>query len=159
MKTPVSRRSVSIVPPGEPSKSLAQAERLYDELVARAADRHTLIVALGGGVVGDLAGFVAATFARGLPLVMVPTTLLAQVDSSVGGKVGVNHPRGKNLIGAFYQPAGVWIDTATLESLPDREFRCGLAEVVKYGVIAGESLFSFLELNAERDSRSETERA
>ena len=147
---------MSIVPPGEPSKSLAEAERLYDDLVARAADRHTLIVALGGGVVGDLAGFVAATFARGLPLVMVPTTLLAQVDSSVGGKVGVNHPRGKNLIGAFYQPAGVWIDTSTLESLPDREFRCGLAEVVKYGVIAGESLFSFLELNAERILARET---
>ena len=141
---------VSILPPGEPSKSLTQAERLYDDLVVRAADRHTLIVAVGGGVVGDLAGFVAATFARGLPLVMVPTTLLAQVDSSVGGKVGVNHPRGKNLIGAFYQPAGVWIDTSTLETLSEREFRCGLAEVVKYGVIANESLFSFLELNTER---------
>ena len=122
---------------------------------AQAADRHTLIVALGGGVVGDLAGFVAATFARGLPLIMVPTTLLAQVDSSVGGKVGVNHPRAKNLIGAFYQPRGVWIDTATLETLPDREFRCGLAEVVKYGVIASPALFTFLEQNAgailERD--------
>jgi 3-dehydroquinate synthase len=145
----------SVIPPGEPSKSLAQAERLYDELVTRAADRHTLIVALGGGVVGDLAGFVAATFTRGLPLIMVPTTLLAQVDSSVGGKVGVNHPRAKNLIGAFYQPRGVWIDTATLESLPDREFRCGLAEVVKYGVIASPALFTFLEQNAgailERD--------
>jgi 3-dehydroquinate synthase len=138
----------SVVPPGEPSKSLAQAERLYDELVARAADRHTLIVALGGGVVGDLAGFVAATFARGLPLVMVPTTLLAQVDSSIGGKVGVNHPRAKNSIGAFYQPRGVWIDIATLETLPDREFRCGLAEIVKYGVIRSPALFTFLEQNA-----------
>ncbi len=139
-----------IVPPGESSKSLSQAERLFDELAARAADRHTLVVALGGGVVGDLAGFVAATFARGLPLIMVPTTLLAQVDSSVGGKVGVNHPRAKNLIGAFYQPLGVWIDTETLATLPDREFRSGLAEVVKYGVIAGEHFLSFLEQNAGR---------
>ena len=144
-----------IVPPGESSKSLAQAERLYDELAARAADRHTLMVALGGGVVGDLAGFVAATFARGLPLIMVPTTLLAQVDSSVGGKVGVNHPRAKNLIGAFYQPLGVWIDTETLATLPDREFRSGLAEVVKYGVIASEPFLSFLEQNAGNDPRRE----
>jgi 3-dehydroquinate synthase len=140
---------MAVVPPGESSKSLAQAERLYDELAARGADRHTLVVALGGGVVGDLAGFVAATFARGLPLMMVPTTLLAQVDSSVGGKVGVNHFRGKNLIGAFYQPLGVWIDTETLETLPDRDFRSGLAEVVKYGVIASEEFFSLLERNAD----------
>ncbi len=139
-----------IIPPGESSKSLSQAERLFDELAARAADRHTLLVALGGGVVGDLAGFVAATFARGLPLIMVPTTLLAQVDSSVGGKVGINHPRAKNLIGAFYQPLGVWIDTETLATLPDREFRSGLAEVVKYGVIASEPFLSFLEQNAGR---------
>jgi 3-dehydroquinate synthase len=138
----------AVVPPGEASKSLAQAGRLYDELAARAADRHTLLVALGGGVVGDLAGFVAATFTRGLPLIMVPTSLLAQVDSSVGGKVAVNHPRAKNLIGAFYQPLGVWIDTDTLATLPDREFRSGLAEVVKYGVIASEPFFSFLEQNA-----------
>jgi 3-dehydroquinate synthase len=138
----------SAVPAGEPSKSLAQAERLYDELAARAADRHTLIVALGGGVVGDLAGFVAATYCRGLPLVMVPTSLLAQVDSSIGGKVGVNHPRAKNLIGAFYQPRGVWIDIAALGTLPDREFRCGLAEIVKYGVIKSPDLFAFLEQNA-----------
>ena len=107
---------LAVVPAGEATKSLAQASRLYDELVRRKADRHTLIVALGGGVVGDLAGFVAATFARGLPLIMVPTTLLAQVDSSVGGKVGINHPAAKNLIGAFYQPAGVWIDTETLRT-------------------------------------------
>ncbi len=144
-----------VVPPGEASKSLEQAARLYDELVTSKADRHTLIVALGGGVVGDLAGFVAATYTRGLPLVMVPTTLLAQVDSSVGGKVGVNHPRAKNLIGAFHQPIGVWIDTRTLQTLDDRELRCGLAEVVKYGVISSSALFSFLERNAgeilERD--------
>ena len=94
---------------------------------------------------GDLAGFVAATYARGLPLLMVPTTLLAQVDSSVGGKVGVNHPGAKNIIGAFHQPAGVWIDTETLATLPARELRCGLAEVVKYGVILDADFFAFLE--------------
>jgi 3-dehydroquinate synthase len=134
-----------ILPPGEASKSLACTSRLYDELVSRKADRHTAIVALGGGVVGDIAGFAAATYARGLPLVMVPTTLLAQVDSSVGGKVGINHPGAKNIIGAFHQPVGVWIDTATLQTLPDRELRCGLAEVVKYGVILDAEFFAELE--------------
>src|SRR5205085_5084752 len=104
---------------------------------------------IGGGVIGDLAGFVAATYARGLPLLMVPTTLLAMVDSSVGGKVGINHPRAKNMIGAFHQPAGVWIDTAALATLPEREYRSGLAEVVKYGVILDADLFSFLEANVE----------
>jgi 3-dehydroquinate synthase len=138
------------LPPGEATKSLAQASRLYDELADRQADRHTLIVALGGGVIGDLAGFVAATFARGLRFIMVPTTLLAQVDSSVGGKVGVNHPTAKNLIGAFHQPAGVWIDTETLRTLPARELRCGLAEVVKYGVILDGEFFAELERNVER---------
>jgi 3-dehydroquinate synthase len=138
-----------VVPPGEASKSLDEVARLYDELVMHKADRHTLIVALGGGVVGDLAGFVAATYARGLRLLMVPTTLLAQVDSSVGGKVGVNHPRAKNMIGAFHQPLGVWIDTLSLKTLDDRELRCGLAEVVKYGVISSSSLFSFLERHTE----------
>ena len=116
------------------------------------ADRHTAVVALGGGVIGDLAGFVAATYARGLPLLMVPTTLLAQVDSSVGGKVGVNHPGAKNIIGAFHQPVGVWIDTETLRTLPDRELRCGLAEVVKYGVILDGAFFA--ELEASRSRRS-----
>src|SRR5205807_1159382 len=134
-----------VVPPGEASKSLDCAADLFDELVRLKADRHTAVVAVGGGVVGDLAGFVAATYARGLPLVMVPTTLLAQVDSSVGGKVGVNHPRVKNIIGAFYQPVGVWIDTQTLFSLPLRELRAGLAEVIKYGVILDASLFVELE--------------
>jgi 3-dehydroquinate synthase len=137
-----------VVPPGEPSKSLAQAAVLYDALADLPADRSTLIVAVGGGVVGDLAGFVAATYNRGLPLVMVPTTLLAMVDSSVGGKVAVNHPKGKNLIGAFHQPAGVWVDTAVLDTLPDREFKSGLAEVVKYGVILDPDFFAFLEQNA-----------
>src|SRR5262249_7595304 len=113
------------------------------------ADRQTLVVAIGGGVVGDLAGFVAATYNRGLPLLMVPTTLLAMVDSSVGGKVGINHPRGKNLIGAFHQPGGVWIDTACLATLPDREYFSGLAEVVKYGVILDPALFAYLEQHAD----------
>jgi 3-dehydroquinate synthase len=120
-----------IVPAGEISKSVEQALRLYDELAQLRADRHTLIVALGGGVVGDLAGFVAATYARGLPLLMVPTSLLAQVDSSVGGKVGINHRTVKNLIGAYHQPLGVWIDTESLRTLPLHELRCGMAEVVK----------------------------
>jgi 3-dehydroquinate synthase len=134
-----------IMPPGERSKSLECAGQLYDFLVSRSADRHVLVVALGGGVIGDLAGFVAATYARGVPLVMAPTTLLAQVDSAIGGKVGINHPLAKNIIGAFHQPAGVWIDTNTLASLPERELRCGLAEVVKYGVILDQDFFAELE--------------
>lgn len=136
------------VPPGESQKDLAVASRLYDALAERKADRRTLIVAVGGGVIGDLAGFVAATYVRGLPLLMIPTTLLAMVDSSVGGKVGVNHPKAKNLIGAFHQPAGVWIDTAVLATLPDREYRSGLAEVVKYGVILDAEFFAWIEDNA-----------
>ena len=134
-----------VLPAGEPTKCLESAVKLYDELLAMRADRHTVVVALGGGVIGDLAGFVAATYARGLPLLMLPTTLLAQVDSSVGGKVGINHSRAKNIIGAFHQPVGVWIDTETLNSLPERELRCGLAEVVKYGVILDSAFFSELE--------------
>jgi 3-dehydroquinate synthase len=130
---------------GEEQKSLKSAAALYDVLVDLPADRRTLIVAVGGGVVGDLAGFVASTFARGLPLLMVPTTLLAMVDSSVGGKTAVNHARAKNMIGTFHQPAGVWIDVATLETLPERDFRSGLAEVVKYGVILDPAFFAYLE--------------
>lgn len=142
------RTALAVVPSGEGSKSLAQAGRLYDALYEMAADRQTAVVAVGGGVVGDLAGFAAATYNRGLPLVMVPTTLLSMVDSSVGGKTGVNHPKGKNLIGAFHQPSGVWIDTAHLSSLPDREFLSGLAEVVKYGVILDAKFFAHLEAHA-----------
>lgn len=134
-------------PAGEAQKSLQVAAELYDGLVDFRADRRTLIVAVGGGVIGDLSGFVAASFNRGLPLLMVPTTLLAMVDSSVGGKVAVNHPRGKNLIGAFHQPVGVWIDTNTLATLPEREFKSGLAEVVKYGVILDADFFAYLEAN------------
>jgi 3-dehydroquinate synthase len=141
------RVAVAQRPSGEGQKSLAVATELYDRLLDVPADRKTLIVAVGGGVIGDLAGFVAATYARGLPLLMVPTTLLAMVDSSVGGKVAVNHPRAKNMIGVFHQPIGVWIDSATLDSLPDREYRSGLAEVIKYGVILDAEFFAFLEAN------------
>jgi len=140
---------LATVTPGEASKCLTIAERLYDALADLPADRKTPVVAVGGGVVGDLAGFVAATYNRGLPFVQVPTTLVAMVDSAVGGKVGVNHPKGKNLIGAFHQPAGVWIDTAYLESLPEREYRSGLAEVVKYGVILDAEFFGWLEDNVD----------
>ena len=132
---------------GERSKSLSTLSSLYDQLVKLSADRRTAIVAVGGGVVGDLAGFLAATYARGLALIHVPTTLLAMVDSSVGGKTGINHARGKNLIGAFHQPRAVIADTATLNTLPDREYRSGLAEVIKYGVIQDEQFFVWLEEN------------
>lgn len=137
----------AVLPPGEEQKCLASAAGLFDALAEARADRKTLVVAVGGGVIGDLAGLAAATFNRGLPLLMVPTSLLAMVDSSVGGKVGINHPRGKNLIGAFHQPVGVWIDTRTLDTLPEREYRSGLAEVVKYGVILDADLFAYLEAN------------
>lgn len=139
------RCETEVLPAGEPSKSLDVVTRVYDKLIAMQADRRTLIVAVGGGVVGDAAGFIAATYTRGLPFVQVPTTLLAAVDSSVGGKTGVNHPQAKNMIGAFYQPIGVLIDTAVLETLPDREYRAGLAEVVKYGVILDAEFFAYLE--------------
>ncbi|MBS0265529.1 MAG: 3-dehydroquinate synthase [Planctomycetes bacterium] len=149
------RCALAVLPPGEQAKSLAEASQLYDQLVEAQADRQTLIIAVGGGVVGDLAGFVAATYNRGLPFVQVPTTLLAQVDSSVGGKVGVNHPRGKNLIGAFHQPLGVYLDTAVLNTLPVRDYRSGLAEVVKYGVILDAEFFGWLEAHvAEINTRA-----
>jgi 3-dehydroquinate synthase len=139
------RTDLVVVPSGEASKSIGQFERLCSELAALEADRKTVIVALGGGVVGDLAGFVAASFARGLALVQIPTTLLAQVDSSVGGKVGVNLPAAKNIVGAFWQPSGVLIDLDVLTTLPEREYRSGLAEVVKYGVILDADFFAYLE--------------
>ena len=142
------RVHLSTVSAGENTKRLEMASRLYDDLAEWPADRRTLVVAVGGGVIGDLAGFAAATYNRGLPLFMVPTTLLAMVDSSVGGKVGINHKRGKNLIGAFHQPDGVWIDTRLLETLPDREYRSGMAEVVKYGMILDEPFFNWQEENA-----------
>jgi len=134
-----------VVEPGESSKSLSVANELWQKLLDLGADRSTVVVAVGGGVVGDLAGFVAATYARGISFVQVPTTLLAQVDSSVGGKVGINLPRAKNMVGAFWQPFGVLIDTQVLATLPEREYRAGLAEVVKYGVILDAEFFAELE--------------
>jgi 3-dehydroquinate synthase len=136
------------VPPGESSKSPDMAAALWQGLLDMGADRKTVIVAVGGGVVGDLAGFIAATYARGLRYLQVPTTLLAQVDSSVGGKTGINLPSAKNMVGAFLQPLGVLIDTATLDTLPDREYRSGLGEVIKYGVILDAELFDYLEAHA-----------
>jgi 3-dehydroquinate synthase len=133
------------VPPGESSKSLENVRKLYDRLYDLHIGRDTALLALGGGVIGDLTGFVAATYLRGLPYIQVPTTLLAQVDSSVGGKVGVNLPYGKNLVGAFYQPTFVFIDVQTLATLPERELRSGLAEVVKYGMILDERFLLQLE--------------
>jgi 3-dehydroquinate synthase len=145
------------VPDGEESKSLSQAGRVFDRLVECHCDRRTVLVALGGGVIGDLTGFVAATFMRGIPFIQVPTTLLSQVDSSVGGKTAVNHPRGKNLIGAFYQPRLVVIDTATLKTLPQDEFLAGMAEVIKYGVIADVDFFAYIERHADAILKQEPE--
>jgi 3-dehydroquinate synthase len=138
-----------VMEPGELSKSLPVVSDMYDKLVEMKAGRQTVVFAVGGGVVGDTAGFVAATYARGIPFVQIPTTLLAHVDSSVGGKVGINHPKGKNLIGSFHQPLGVVIDTSTLNTLPERDYKAGLAEVIKYGVILDEEFFAYLEQNIE----------
>ncbi len=139
-----------VVEPGEMSKSTETADELWQKLLDLGADRKSVVMAVGGGVVGDLAGFVAATYARGLSLVQIPTTLLAQVDSSVGGKVGINLPGGKNMVGAFWQPLGVLIDTDVLATLPSREYRAGLAEVVKYGVILDAEFFEYLERHANQ---------
>jgi len=133
------------IPDGEEHKNLSTASRLYDLCAERRMERQSPIVAVGGGTVGDIAGFVAATYMRGVPFVQVPTSLIAQVDASVGGKVAVDHPKGKNLIGAFYQPRLVLADIAALATLPDREFRAGIAEVLRYAVIASPSLFETLE--------------
>ncbi len=138
-----------LVPDGDRTKRLAVVERLYQRLLALGADRGTALVALGGGMVGDLTGFTAATFLRGVPFVQVPTTVLAMVDASVGGKVGVNLPQGKNLVGAFHQPRLVWIDVATLRSLPTRKRSAGFAEVVKAAALADEAFFARLERDAE----------
>ena len=133
------------IPAGEDSKSLDRVAELYRRFLLDELDRTSGVIALGGGVVGDVAGYVAATYMRGIPYIQVPTTLLAQVDSSVGGKVGVNLPEAKNIVGSFYQPRPVIIDPKALESLAEREFRAGLAEVVKYGVIADTDLFGIVE--------------
>ena len=137
------------VPDGEQHKNLATLEHVLTRLIELKAERKTMIVALGGGVVGDIAGFAAAIYQRGMPFVQVPTTLLSQVDSSVGGKTGINHPQGKNMIGAFYQPRAVLIDTDCLRTLPARELSAGLAEVVKYGVLGDRAFFAWLEDNMD----------
>lgn len=135
------------IPDGERYKTLKTVSDIYDKLISLKSERSSALIALGGGVIGDITGFAAATYLRGIPYIQAPTTLLAQVDSSVGGKTGVDHKKGKNLIGAFYQPRLVLIDIDALRTLPGREFIAGVAEVVKYGVIADEGLFSYLEEN------------
>ncbi|MSQ59821.1 MAG: 3-dehydroquinate synthase [Betaproteobacteria bacterium] len=136
-----------VVPDGEAYKTWETLNLVFDQLIAHRCERKTTLVALGGGVIGDITGFAAASYQRGVPFIQIPTTLLAQVDSSVGGKTGINHPRGKNMIGAFYQPRLVLADTATLATLPEREMKAGLAEVIKYGLIWDARFFSWLEDN------------
>jgi 3-dehydroquinate synthase len=138
-----------ILPDGEAHKTLGTVTRILDVMVANRLARDCAVLALGGGVVGDMAGFAAACYQRGVPYVQLPTTLLAQVDSSVGGKTGVNHPGGKNLIGAFHQPVAVIADTRTLATLPPRELRAGIAEIIKYGLICDAGFFAWLEQNIE----------
>jgi 3-dehydroquinate synthase len=150
--------TMTVVPAGEASKSLAMADCLYEAAIRAGLDRSGTIVALGGGVVGDLAGFVASTYLRGVSFLQIPTTLLSQVDSSVGGKVAVNHTLGKNLIGSFYQPQAVLIDPQTLATLPDREFASGMAEVLKYGLIADANFFRELTADAQDIGRREPQR-
>ncbi len=137
------------LPAGEAHKTLATVSSIYDQLMTDRFDRNSTLIALGGGVVGDICGFAAATYQRGVRFIQVPTTLLAQVDSSVGGKTGVNHPMGKNMIGAFHQPACVIADMQTLTTLPERELKAGLAEVIKYGLIDDPEFFSWLETNLD----------
>ena len=138
-----------ILPDGEHTKTLETTWEIFDRLLAVPCDRKVTLVALGGGVVGDMTGFVAACYQRGVPFIQIPTTLLSQVDSSVGGKTAVNHPRGKNMIGAFYQPQRVIADTGTLATLNDQEFASGMAEVIKYGLINDPGFFDWLEMNME----------
>lgn len=145
-----------VVAPGETAKSLATVQSCYDKLAAHRLERNSFVIALGGGVVGDLAGFVAATYLRGIPFVQVPTTLLGQVDSSVGGKVGVNLKAGKNLVGSFHQPRLVLCDLDTLKTLPPREYRAGLAEVIKYGIIYDAELFARIERDLQKLLRLDT---
>jgi 3-dehydroquinate synthase len=144
-----SRTDTMVVPSGEPSKSVSTCDRLWQEMVKLGTDRKSVVVALGGGVVGDLAGFLAASFARGLKFIQIPTTLLAQVDSSVGGKVGINLPQAKNMVGAFWQPEKVIIDPLVLSTLDEANYQAGMAEVIKYGLIMDKPLFEFLEQSVE----------
>ena len=141
------RVSQVLLPDGEQYKDWSSLNLVFDHLLANGCDRKTVLFALGGGVVGDMTGFAAASYMRGVPFVQVPTTLLAQVDSSVGGKTAINHPLGKNMIGAFYQPARVICDMRTLDTLPDRELRAGLAEVIKYGPIADDAFLDWIDAN------------
>lgn len=145
-----------LIPDGESFKNIHTVENIYTYLIAQRADRNSTLVALGGGVTGDITGFVAATFLRGVPYIQIPTTLLAQVDSSVGGKTGVNHRLGKNLIGAFYQPNLVCVDTRSLATLPEREFRAGLFEVIKYGLIYDAHFFDYFDENLGKILERET---
>ncbi|MBI1174223.1 MAG: 3-dehydroquinate synthase [Sideroxydans sp.] len=151
LQTELQDNGVSIVPiilpDGEEYKNAATLNLIYDALLAHRCERTTPLIALGGGVIGDMTGFAAATYLRGVPFIQVPTTLLSQVDSSVGGKTGINHPLGKNMVGAFYQPQVVLADVATLDTLPDRELRAGIAEVIKYGLIRDLPFFGWLEQN------------
>ncbi len=139
-----------VLPDGEAYKNWQTLQSIFDALLAARLDRNTTIIALGGGVIGDMAGFAAASYQRGVDFIQIPTTLLSQVDSSVGGKTGINHPLGKNMIGAFYQPQAVLIDTATLATLPSRELSAGLAEVIKYGLICDEPFLGWLEENIDK---------
>jgi len=139
-----------VLPSGEKEKTLSRANAIFTAMLKHGIGRKAAVVALGGGVIGDLAGFVAATYQRGIPLVQIPTTLLAQVDSSIGGKTAVNHPLGKNMIGAFHQPALVWTDIRFLSTLPQREVVCGLGEIFKYGLILDADLFSYVETNLDQ---------
>lgn len=142
--------TIVVIKDGENYKNLATVETIYHQLANAGLDRHSFIVALGGGVIGDMAGFVAATYLRGINFIQVPTTVMSQVDSSIGGKVGVNLPQGKNLIGNFFQPQHVFTDIATLDTLPVREYRSGFAEVIKHGLIADINFFEYLEKNAPK---------
>ena len=147
----------SILPDGEQYKEWQTLNQIFDTLLQERCERSTTLIALGGGVIGDMGGFAAACYQRGMPFIQVPTTLLAQVDSSVGGKTAINHPLGKNMIGAFYQPQLVLADTDTLSTLPDRELSAGLAEVIKYGLIRDLSFLAWLETNIERLRARDTE--
>jgi 3-dehydroquinate synthase len=151
MLTAAGKHCLSIVlADGEEEKNIDSLMQVFDVLLENKCDRKTTLIALGGGVIGDMTGFAAATYMRGVPFIQIPTTLLAQVDSSVGGKTAINHPLGKNMIGAFYQPQAVIADTATLASLPDRELSAGLAEVIKHGAIIDNHFFTWLETNMEK---------
>jgi 3-dehydroquinate synthase len=143
------KQAAVILPDGEKYKNLEVLNQIYDGLLRNRFDRNTTVIALGGGVVGDMAGFAAASYQRGVHLIQIPTTLLSQVDSSVGGKTGVNHALGKNMIGAFYQPRAVIADTDTLDTLPDRELSAGIAEIIKYGLICNAEFFAWLEQNMQ----------